>query len=269
VTSAGGDCALGGPRRAEPIGSFGLAVVALLALGLWLPRLWGPIDLRWDGAAYFTLGASLVSGQGYRLLNEPGDIVADQYPPLFPCWIALHQWALGSNDPFEVGRWLRFSSCLLFVGYGCAIYALLRRSVPRRYALPGAAICLLNLHTYFMSDLCFPEIPYALCSVGFFLAHGRGSPGWTRLPRSSSLSRPSCCAVWSPTDTRRGDSTSVDSWPESWLRYDASMTGRPTGGSSPSGSPHACSPRPERALRLPTAAATPARSRFRDRGCER
>ncbi|MET0153252.1 MAG: hypothetical protein ABW298_11675 [Candidatus Binatia bacterium] len=52
MTSAGGDCALGGPRRAEPIDSFGLAVVALLALGLWLPRLSGPIDLRWD-AAYF------------------------------------------------------------------------------------------------------------------------------------------------------------------------------------------------------------------------
>jgi hypothetical protein len=171
VISAGGDCA----RRPEPIDAPGLAAIALLGFGLWLPRLKGPIDLRWDGAAYFTLGSALASGRGYRLLNEPGDIVANQYPPLFSWWIALHQWALGSDDPFEVGRWLRISACLLFVAYGCAIYVLLRRNAPRRYALPGAAICLLNRQTYFMSDLCFPEIAYALCTIGFFLAHDRRS----------------------------------------------------------------------------------------------
>jgi hypothetical protein len=176
VISTAGDSAPGGACRPEPVDTLGFAAIALLAFGLWLPRLHGPIDLRWDGAAYYTLGSALASGRGYRLLNEPGDIVADQYPPLFSWWIALHQWALGSEDPFEVGRWLRVSACLVFVAYGCAIYALLRRSVPRRYALPGAAICLLNLHTYFMSDLCFPEIPYALCTIGFFLAHDRRSP---------------------------------------------------------------------------------------------
>ncbi len=175
MSSIDGESASGRTRRSEPIDVLGLAAIALLALGLWLPRLQGPIDLRWDGAAYFTLGSSLASGHGYRLLSEPGDIVANQYPPLFAWWIALHQWALGSDDPFEVGRWLRISACLVFVAFGCAIYALLRRSAPRRYSLPGAAICLLNLHTYFMSDLCFPEIPYALCTIGFLLVHDRRS----------------------------------------------------------------------------------------------
>jgi hypothetical protein len=84
------------------------AVVALaliaLSIVLWLPRLRGPVDLRWDAAIYYTLGTSIAQGHGYRLLNEPGAIEAIQYPPLLPVMVALHQLILGTDDPDVVGR---------------------------------------------------------------------------------------------------------------------------------------------------------------------
>src|SRR5919107_730302 len=89
-----------GPRPLRPLSRRGeaLMVVALLALLTlpWLPRLAGPIDLRWDGAVYYTLGTSLAEGKGYRLLNETGEIEGVQYPPLLPAVVAVHQLVLGT-----------------------------------------------------------------------------------------------------------------------------------------------------------------------------
>ena len=82
---------------------------------LWLPRQAGPIDLRWDGGVYYSLGTSLAQGRGYRLLNEPGEIESVQYPPLLPAVVAIHQVVLGTSDPTIVGRWLRLSSLFIFV----------------------------------------------------------------------------------------------------------------------------------------------------------
>ena len=74
---------------------WGEVVVVTIAVLLWLPRLSGPIDLRWDGAVYYLLGTSLAQGHGYRIPSEPGSPQALQYPPLLPAFVALHQraWA--------------------------------------------------------------------------------------------------------------------------------------------------------------------------------
>ena len=146
------------------------ALLGLLVMALWLPRFHGPLDLRWDGAVYYVLGTSLSEGKGYRLLNEPGEIQANQYPPLLPLIIAAHQIVLGTNDPLVVGRFLRLSSFLLFATYAFAIYVFLRRYLSRAYAFWGTVICLLSVQTYFLSDLCFPDMHYALLTVGFLLA---------------------------------------------------------------------------------------------------
>jgi len=147
------------------------AMLGLLVIALWLPRFQGPIDLRWDGGVYYVLGTSLAEGKGYRLLNEPGDIQANQYPPLLPLIIAAHQIVLGTSDPLVVGRFLRLSSFLAFATYSFAIYALLRRHLSSTYAFFGTVVCLLNVHTYFLSDLCFPDMLYGLLTVGFLLAY--------------------------------------------------------------------------------------------------
>ena len=105
------------------------AILGLLVILLWLPRFQGPIDLRWDGGVYYVLGTSLAEGKGYRLLNEPGEIQANQYPPLLPLIIAAHQLVLGTSDPLVVGRLLRFSSFVAFMAY---ILSLIHISAPTR-----------------------------------------------------------------------------------------------------------------------------------------
>ena len=146
------------------------AILGLLVIALWLPRLHGPIDLRWDGGVYYVLGTSLAEGKGYRLLNEPGEIQANQYPPLLPLIIAAHQIVLGTNDPFVVGKFLRFSSFVAFAVFMFATYFLLKQHLSKGLAFFGTAICFLSMHTYFLSDLCFPDMLYGLLTVGFLLA---------------------------------------------------------------------------------------------------
>jgi hypothetical protein len=151
-----------------------LAVLLVLAIISWLPRLRGPIDLRWDAGVYYTLGTSLAEGKGYRLLNEPGEIKATQYPPLLPFFVAAHQLVLGTSEPTIVGRALRLSHLVLFVIYILAIYVLVRRYLPLSYSFGVALVCLSNLYTHFISDVCLPEAPFALVTVLFALCHNKG-----------------------------------------------------------------------------------------------
>ena len=58
-----------------------ILVLLVVVIASWIPRLNSPIDLRFDSGVYYTLGTSLAEGKGYRLLNEPGEIAAVQYPP--------------------------------------------------------------------------------------------------------------------------------------------------------------------------------------------
>jgi hypothetical protein len=37
------------------------AMLGLLVVALWVPRLQGPIDLRWDGGVYYVLGTSILA----------------------------------------------------------------------------------------------------------------------------------------------------------------------------------------------------------------
>jgi hypothetical protein len=149
-------------------------ILIALAVGVWLPRLRGPIDLRWDAGVYYTLGTSLAENKGYRLLNEPGEIKATQYPPLLPALITAHQLILGTSDPTVVGQALRLSFLLLFVGYIAAVYILARDYLPVEHSFGVTLVCLFNFYTSFLSDSCFPEIAFALATVMLLVAHLRG-----------------------------------------------------------------------------------------------
>jgi hypothetical protein len=159
-----------GHRGAALIRRYGAAALIVgLAFALWLPRLTGPLDLRFDAGVYYILGTSLAAGDGYRLLNEPGAPEAVQYPPLLPLLVAAHQWVLGTSDPPTVASALRGTFFVLFLAYAWAVLQLARRFLPTVPAIAASALCLLSVHTYFLSDLLFAEIPFALVGVGFAL----------------------------------------------------------------------------------------------------
>ena len=145
------------------------AVVVVIVLLLWAPRLSGPIDLRWDAGVYYVLGKSLAMGHGYRILSEPGSPEALQYPPLLPAVVALYQRALGSMDPAIVAPWLRVSYATLFLAYALAVLALGRRYLRTGFAVTAVVLSLLQVNAIFLSDLLFTELPFALVSVVFVL----------------------------------------------------------------------------------------------------
>ena len=153
-------------------GTFELSLIAILvgvALISWSSRLIGPIDLRYDASTYFILGTSLAEGKGYRLLNEPGEIEATQYPPLLPLVIAAHEWVLGSRDVIVIGHALRITFFLIYIAFTLTVYVLLKQYLPLPYAFFGALITILSLYTYLMSNQLAPEILFGLTTTLFFL----------------------------------------------------------------------------------------------------
>jgi len=154
-----------------------VASLVVLTLLLWLPRIQGPIDLRYDAGTYYVLGTSLAQGTGYRMLNEPGAIEAVQYPPLLPLFVAAHQWALGTSDPAIVAPWLRVSFFFLTLGCALASFFLARRFLPTGMALLAAALALMHPDVLWSSELLFSELPFTLLVLLFLLVMGRpGSP---------------------------------------------------------------------------------------------
>src|SRR5437762_12416361 len=114
-------------RTNVPQDLLSLGVLLVIWLGVSLPRLHGPIDLRWDASTYYILGTSLAEGKGYRLLNEPGEIHAVQYPPLLPLIVTAHQRILGTNDYAKVGCALRRTYFVLSALFLLMVYSLARR----------------------------------------------------------------------------------------------------------------------------------------------
>jgi hypothetical protein len=146
----------------------------LAALSLtWLPRLRGPIDLRWDAAAYYILGTSLAQGHGYRFSNEPANLRAIVWPPALPAFISAHELILGTADPIVVGRWLRRSFLLLWIVYIAGSYVLLRRFEDRMLAAVGTILVGLHMSTIWLSDRSYADLPFALTVVAFVLATAR------------------------------------------------------------------------------------------------
>ncbi len=159
-----------------------LFLLCALVILCWLPRLKGPIDLRFDGGAYYILGTSLAQGKGYRLLNEPGDIRSTLHPPLLPAIVAAHQLLLGTSDPIIVGQWLRICFFLSFIIYILAAYLMFRLFLTTTYAFLATLVCLFHFNTQFLSDLLFAELLFALTTTLFFVCHKRsGKKGCTLL----------------------------------------------------------------------------------------
>jgi hypothetical protein len=150
------------------------AVVVLVWLAVWTPRLNGPIDFRWDASTYYVLGTALGEGKGYRLLNEPGEVHAVQYPPLLPALVAAHQRVIGTTDYFKVGSALRLtyfivSGLLLLVAYQLA-----RQVLSPLYSLIVATITALSFNSFLeLSDVLYADILFTLVTLSFLVLAGR------------------------------------------------------------------------------------------------
>src|SRR2546427_3926532 len=138
-----------------------------------VPRLRGPIDLRYDAGVYYILGKSLAEGKGYRLRNEPGAIQAIQYPPLLPLFAAVHQRLAGPSDPLVVGQMLRISFFAMLLAFIVAAYLLSRHFLPPGLAFLATVPMLLHVETIWSSEYLSAELPFALGSVLFLLTARR------------------------------------------------------------------------------------------------
>lgn len=152
-------------------------LIFLLMIGacvIWLPRYDSMIDLRWDGGVYYTLGESLAQVKGYRILYEPGEILAVQYPPGLPFIVACTRLATGMGSLWATCRLLLALYFLMFCGYLLGVYYLTRTFCSPLYAFLAGCVCLFHTHTFYLSNLCFAELPFMLLSTLFFLCLRRG-----------------------------------------------------------------------------------------------
>ena len=144
-------------------------IVGVAALASWAPRAGGPIDLRWDGGAYYILGTSLAQGDGYRLRSEPGGLASSLHPPLLPAFVALHQLALQTTDPVVVGRALKVSLAFCSAAYAIAVFLLLSASLPLALSAGVTLVALLQPQYVFYSGTLFAEVLFGLLTVLFFV----------------------------------------------------------------------------------------------------
>jgi hypothetical protein len=152
-----------------------LLILSIVIVGQWIPRRAGPLDLRWDGGVYYILGTSIAEGKGYRLLQEPGEIEAIQYPPLLPLLAAAPQIAFGTSDPVVIGRWLKLMFFFFHAGFILATYFMLKMFVPRWAAFLAALALLLNVQVVFHSNLLFADVPFGLVTILFVLCNRQSS----------------------------------------------------------------------------------------------
>jgi len=142
----------------------------LVCLAVWIPRLTGPINFRWDASTYYILGTALAEGHGYRLLSEPGEIHAVQYPPLLPIIVAAHQRIMGTSDYFTVGCVLRLTYLLLCGLFLLMAYGWARRLLSPLYALLVGIITALSFSSLIApSDVLYAEMPFAVVAMAFLL----------------------------------------------------------------------------------------------------
>jgi len=183
----------------------------LVAVGLWAPRLRGPLDLRWDASVYYILGTSLAQGSGYRLLNEPGQIEAVQYPPLLPAMIAISQKVMGTSDPVVVATGMRKLYLMFSVLHALLTYRLIRRYFNPMMAGLGTVAMQIAFFSYYLSDVLYTEIPFAILTLSLLL--------WSRRPARPGYLPVATLLVWSTYLLRTAGLAVLVAWvAESFLR---------------------------------------------------
>ena len=144
-------------------------LIGAAALASWWPRWDGPIDLRWDGGAYYILGTSLARGEGYRILSEPGGVSSSLHPPLVPAFVAAHELLLQTTDPVVVGRTLRVTVALCSAAYAIVVFLLLSASLPGALAAAVTLVGVLQPQYVYFTDALYAEAFFGLFTIVFFV----------------------------------------------------------------------------------------------------
>src|SRR5579871_2147227 len=79
-----------------------LLLLALIAKPVWDGREQWHLGQNYDDSVYWLTAKSLAGGNGYRLLNLPGEPYAVKYPPLYPLYLSI-AWRLNPEFPQNLG----------------------------------------------------------------------------------------------------------------------------------------------------------------------
>jgi len=92
--------------------------------------------------------------------------------------VAAHEEVLRSSDPVLVGLWLRFTWFGFSVLSSIGSFVLARIFLSRVYALAIALICIFSYQIFFVSTLCFAELPFCLATILFAILYYKPHRGW-------------------------------------------------------------------------------------------
>jgi len=115
------------------------------------------------------LGTALAQNKGYRLLSEPGEVLANHHPPGVPAIVALYQRFFRTSDPWVVGQALRRFYCGCCIAIALISYLLARQFFGMGWALAVALVASLNLYTWWLGDYLLAEVPFTVVSLLFIL----------------------------------------------------------------------------------------------------
>ena len=129
-----------------------------------------------DDGLYFIGAKSLATGQGYKILNLPGQPAQTKYPPGFPAWLAA-AWLFGGEFPgnlrWATGLcvvWLPVLAALLWVWLG-------RAGITGWWRDGLTALVMVNPYLVLFSISMFTEVSFTALVLASWLLLERGRPG--------------------------------------------------------------------------------------------
>ena len=131
-----------------------LPIVVLLAVtcAIWAPRYRGPIDLRWDAAAYYTLADGAHDGAQVRFSQRAGRDPRGRVAS----WPAGDHRVTPDRRRFNRSgrRWeiLRVTYFVLFSASVLLVYAVLRRHLTPWLSVAGALMASMTMSAVWLSD---------------------------------------------------------------------------------------------------------------------
>jgi hypothetical protein len=164
--------------RRDRVTALILAAVALAAGYWWLVA--GVCGTYHDDAIYVATAKALAEGQGYRLINLPGQPWQTKYPILYPALLALI-WKLWPSFPSNLWAMQALSLLAGAALTGLSYLYLVRFGyLSRGVALAAGLLCGTSINFLYFSTLTLSEIPFGLLVLSVLWAlenEGRSTQG--------------------------------------------------------------------------------------------